>query len=72
MSILLGLGFSVAPLIAPIGLLYFLVMLLIGKYQMVYVFTESYQSGGKVCKALLSMTSMFTVCANYVTGGNGE
>ena len=49
MSILLGLGFSVvAPLIAPIGLLYFLVMLLIGKYQMVYVFTESYQSGGKV------------------------
>jgi len=35
-------------LIAPIGLLYFLVMLLIGKYQMVYVFTESYQSGGKV------------------------
>ncbi len=53
MSILLGLGFSVvAPLIAPIGLLYFLVMLLIGKYQMVYVYTESYQSGGKVrCKA---------------------
>ncbi|KAL0039508.1 hypothetical protein WJX77_000232 [Trebouxia sp. C0004] len=49
MSILLGLGFSVvAPLIAPIGLLYFLVMLLIGKYQMVYVFTESYQSGGKI------------------------
>ena len=49
MSILLGLTFSVvAPLIAPIGLLYFLVMTLIGKYQMVYVFTESFQSGGKV------------------------
>ena len=43
MAILLGLGFSVVgPLIAPIALLYFLVMLLIGKYQMVYVFTESY------------------------------
>ena len=64
MSSLLGLGFSVvAPLIAPIGLLYFLVMLLIGKYQMVYVFTESYQSGGKVYKTLLFAASMFTVCA---------
>ncbi len=67
MSILLGLGFSVvAPLIAPIGLLYFLVMLLIGKYQMVYVFTESYQSGGKVrCKAIeakTSVLSLFWVC----------
>lgn len=73
MSILLGLGFSVvAPLIAPIGLLYFLVMLLIGKYQMVYVFTESYQSGGKVrCKAFEAnilvlffslILSLFLVC----------
>lgn len=49
MSILLGLAFSVVePLIAPIGLLYFLVMTLIGKYQMVYVFTDTFQSGGKV------------------------
>lgn len=50
MAILLGLGFCVvAPLIAPIALLYFLVCTLIGKYQMVYVFTPSFQSGGRVC-----------------------
>lgn len=68
MAILLGLGFSVvAPLIAPIGLLYFLIMLLIGKYQMVYVFTESYQSGGKVgttlddpyCRCIHAHTQQF-------------
>lgn len=48
MTILLGLAFSVVePLIAPIALLYFLVMLLVGKYQMMYVFTEKFQSGGK-------------------------
>ena len=49
MAILLGLGFCVvAPLIAPIALLYFLICTLIGKYQMVYVFTPSFQSGGRV------------------------
>lgn len=55
MSILLGLSFSVVePLIAPIGLLYFLVMTLIGKYQMVYVFTEQFQSGGKASRLPVS------------------
>lgn len=54
MSILLGLAFSVVePLIAPIGLLYFLVMTLIGKYQMMYVFTEQFQSGGKASHSAL-------------------
>ena len=63
MAILLGLGFSVcAPLIAPIGLLYFLVSLLIGKYQMLYVFTQSYQSGGKV------RPIRFTVACHAVSG----
>lgn len=58
MAILLGLGFCVvAPLIAPIALLYFLVCTLIGKYQMVYVFTPSFQSGGRVSLTLLSSNS---------------
>eukprot|EP00891_Asterochloris_glomerata_P001750 jgi/Astpho2/1750/Aster-04171 len=48
-TILLGLAFCiVAPLITPICLLYFLVCTLIGKYQLVYVFSEKYQTGGKV------------------------
>ncbi|KAL3134038.1 hypothetical protein ABBQ32_008470 [Trebouxia sp. C0010 RCD-2024] len=61
MAILLGLAFSVVePLIAPIGLLYFLVMTLIGKYQMVYVFTETFQSGGKLqhCQVISHMRTL--------------
>ena len=64
MSILLGLAFSVVePLIAPIGLLYFLVMTLIGKYQMMYVFTEKFQSGGKAsCSFLFVGCSQWFMC----------
>lgn len=66
MAILLGLGFCVvAPLIAPIALLYFLICTLIGKYQMVYVFSESFQSGGRVCAWLppLTLSSLPRRCA---------
>lgn len=64
MSILLGLAFSVVePLIAPIGLLYFLVMTLIGKYQMMYVFTEKFQSGGKASRSFLFVgCSQWPIC----------
>ena len=49
MAVLLGLTFCIiAPLIAPIALLYFLVSAVLGKYQMQYVYAEEFQSGGKV------------------------
>ncbi|KAK9811621.1 hypothetical protein WJX72_007134 [[Myrmecia] bisecta] len=48
-AILLGLAFCVvAPIIAPVALAYFLVTSIVNKYQMVYVFTKRYESGGKV------------------------
>lgn len=50
MAVLLGLTFCViSPLIAPIALLFFLVNNIVGRYQLVYVYTDRFQSGGKVC-----------------------
>ena len=49
MALLLGLTFCViSPLIAPIALLYFVVNSIIGKYTLIYVYAERFQSGGKV------------------------
>ncbi len=48
-AFLLGVVFCiVAPVITPVALAYFLVNSLINKYQMVYVFTKRFESGGKV------------------------
>lgn len=49
MALLLGLTFCIiSPLIAPIALLYFVVNSVIGKYTLIYVYAERFQSGGKV------------------------
>ncbi|BDA46964.1 CSC1-like protein At4g02900 [Coccomyxa sp. Obi] len=49
MAVLLGLTFCViSPLIAPIVLLFFIVNNITGRYQLIYVYTERFQSGGKV------------------------
>lgn len=49
MAALLGLTFCViSPLIAPIVLLFFIVNNIVGRYQLIYVYTERFQSGGKV------------------------
>lgn len=49
MAVLLGLTFCViSPLIAPVALLYFVVNSVIGKYTLIYVYAERFQSGGKV------------------------
>ena len=46
---LLGLTFCViSPLIAPVALLYFAVVNVVGRYQLVYVYAQRFQSGGKV------------------------
>lgn len=51
MALLLGLTFCVvSPLIAPVALLYFLVNSIIGKYTLIYVYAERFQSGGKVSR----------------------
>ncbi|KAK9819826.1 hypothetical protein WJX72_002804 [[Myrmecia] bisecta] len=48
-ALLLGLVFCIIqPLITPITLIYFLVTSLIWKYQMVYVYVPTRQSGGKL------------------------
>lgn len=48
-AILLGLVFAVVqPVIAPVALIYFLVNTVLWRYQLLYVFTEQYQSGGKL------------------------
>ena len=53
MALLLGLTFCVvSPLIAPVALLYFLVNSIIGKYTLIYVYAERFQSGGKVRSCL--------------------
>lgn len=47
--ILLGLVFSVVnPIILPVTLIYFMTMKLIWTYNMIYIYSEEYQSGGKV------------------------
>ncbi|KAK9919147.1 hypothetical protein WJX75_009706 [Coccomyxa subellipsoidea] len=49
MAVLLGLTFCViSPLIAPVALLFFIVNNIVGRYQLVYVYAERFQSGGKV------------------------
>jgi hypothetical protein len=61
MAVLLGLTFCViSPLIAPVALLYFVVNSIIGKYTLIYVYAERFQSGGKVsdlacCRGLLTL-----------------
>lgn len=59
MALLLGLTFCViSPLIAPIALLYFVVNSVIGKYTLIYVYAERFQSGGKAgAYALIWRTS---------------
>ncbi|KAL4447960.1 hypothetical protein ABPG75_005179 [Micractinium tetrahymenae] len=47
-SLLLGLVFSlVCPIIAPMALIYFLVVFTVWKYQLLYVKSQRYQSGGQ-------------------------
>jgi hypothetical protein len=59
LAILLGLAFCVvSPLIAPIALLYFLVNNIIGRYTLVYVYSERFQSGGKVGSSTLNHGSL--------------
>ncbi len=49
MAVLLGLTFCViSPLIAPVALLFFIVNNIVGRCQLVYVYAERFQSGGKV------------------------
>lgn len=59
MAILLGLTFCVvSPLIAPIALIYFIVNNIIGRYNLVYVYTPRFESGGKVrCRTSSFQTS---------------
>jgi hypothetical protein len=53
MAVLLGLTFCViSPLIAPVALLFFIVNNIVGRYQLVYVYAERFQSGGKVWSSL--------------------
>ena len=48
-ALLLGLTFCViSPLIAPVALIYYAVVTIIAKYQLVYVYAQRFQSGGKV------------------------
>lgn len=47
--ILLGLGFSVVnPIVLPCALLYFIAMKITWTYNMVYIYIEQYQSGGRL------------------------
>ena len=56
MALLLGLTFCIiSPLIAPIALLYFVVNSIIGKYTLIYVYAERFQSGGKVSHCFLAV-----------------
>jgi Calcium-dependent channel, 7TM region, putative phosphate len=57
-AILLGLVFCViAPLIAPVALLFFLATSELFKYQLLYVFTQPFESGGLVRLPLCSPLS---------------
>eukprot|EP00210_Caulerpa_lentillifera_P002275 g2185.t1 len=47
--ILLGLAFSVVnPIVLPVTLIYFLAMKITWTYNMVYIYSEEYQSGGRL------------------------
>jgi len=49
MTILLGMVFCVAsPIIAPMCLIYFLITTCTEKYNLLYVYTSEYESGGQV------------------------
>ena len=49
LTILLGLAFSVVnPIVLPVTLAYFLAMKLTWTYNMLYIYSEEYQSGGKL------------------------
>eukprot|EP00884_Botryococcus_braunii_P010053 jgi/Botrbrau1/19049/Bobra.0100s0073.2 len=53
MVILFGLVFAVInPLVPPMALLYFLVITIIEKYSMLYIYTEQFQSGGQLWRQI--------------------
>lgn len=55
-AILLGLVFCIiCPLIAPVALAYFCVASLVWKYQVLYVYQQEYQSGGKASEAVQAL-----------------
>ncbi|GMH37685.1 hypothetical protein BSKO_05558 [Bryopsis sp. KO-2023] len=57
MVILLGLTFSsVNPIVTLVALLFFVVSIMVWRYQMLYVYQESYQSGGKIWKEVFQQT----------------
>ena len=48
-TILLGLVFCImSPIITPVCLIYFLITTVTAKYNLLYVYTFEYQSGGQV------------------------
>lgn len=49
MSILFGLVYcSISPIITPLVFLYFVINLMLSKYQVIYVLRRAYESGGLV------------------------
>lgn len=66
--ILLGLVFCcVNPLVCPAALMYFLITWTLEKYNMLYVWRENYQTGGKVSPGLAILQA-----SHCTQGGAGQ
>ena len=68
-TILLGLVFCIMnPIITPVCLIYFLITTVTEKYNLLYVYTFEYQSGGQVSILdILSRSSAFLLLAVSAT-----
>eukprot|EP00210_Caulerpa_lentillifera_P000603 g584.t1 len=66
--ILLGLAFSVVnPIVLPVTLLYFIAMKITWTYNMVYIYSEEYQSGGRLWEYVFEQVLVGLVVMQLMT-----
>lgn len=59
----------IAPLLMPLGVVYFALAYIMYKYQLLYVFINDYQSGGYMWYAVFSRSIVALVCGSMVLMG---
>ena len=59
----------ISPIILPVGAVYFTIALLVYKFQVLYVYTPEYESGGELFPSVLHRTLVGLTCGQFTLLG---